>query len=295
MKLVHDAAGTAFDPWLLLLFSLGGLLLTLWLWKSAGRGAWKWAAIFTLLLALLTVALPFADHARVQARAKAGDIVTAEGPVSGHKRWSERRWAGSSRGVGVTSFDRYDTTTYEYFYVGETPFTFIVNGYPSQASFTNSADPPVAIRDGMWAKAAYFADDWYDSERRITRLELGPPRGGGPAMLHPAAAPDLGGLPDDFAAFRRAFGDAIAREDQASVKALIAFPFAFEGHRLEADEFDSLWMSLFSPPQRPCLTTAKPIREGDRFVLFCGPYGYYFGKTAAGWRLIEFGADGEAM
>lgn len=95
--------------------------------------------------------------------------------------------------------------------------------------------------------------------------------------------------------FRKRFGDAVKKGDAEATKTMVNFPFLFGGNTLEADEFDSLWMSLFSEPQRPCLAAGKPIAEEDRFVLFCGPYGYYFGRTPAGWKLIEFGADGEAM
>ncbi|XHS00447.1 hypothetical protein ACFB49_20450 [Sphingomonas sp. DBB INV C78] len=300
MRVVHDATAIAFDQWLFLLFPLAAVALTLWLWKTSKRRLyWKLAAGLAVFLALLMVALPIADHNRVQARALSGDVTTVEGPISGHKRWTERRWVGSSRGAGVGSYDRYDTTTYEYFYVGQTPFTFIAGAYPSQASFTNAVDPPVEIKDGMWAKASYFIDDWYDSERRITRLELGPPRPGAPGGMMlaaaPAGPPKVDGLPPDFAAFWIAFADAIAKEDQATVKALTQFPFQFGGHDLGADEFDSLWMSIFSVMQRPCLASARPAKEENRFTVFCGPYGYYFGKTATGWKLVEFGADGEDM
>jgi hypothetical protein len=54
-------------------------------------------------------------------------------------------------------------------------------------------------------------------------------------------------------------------------------------------------MSLFAEPLRPCLAAATPVREEDRFTVFCGAYGYYFGRTSAGWKLVEFGADGEEI
>lgn len=227
---------------------------------------------------------------------------TKEGVVSGHRRWTERRFTGSSKGVGVTSTHHYTRTTYETFYVGDRFFSFIAGGYPSGASFTNSADPPVTIKDGMRARVVYFADSWNDDDLRIVRLELGPGNGGiatSPQVVVPPSGRSTNGdgrvLPADFAAFRAQFGDAVRKGDAASAKEMVNFPFLFGGHRIEADEFDSLWMSLFSEPLRPCLATAKAVVEGDRYRLFCGPYGYYFGRTKAGWKLIEFGADGEAM
>jgi hypothetical protein len=37
----------------------------------------------------------------------------------------------------------------------------------------------------------------------------------------------------------------------------------------------------------------RALAADDRLVIFCAPYGFYFGRTARGWRLIEFMADGE--
>ncbi|PTD25154.1 hypothetical protein CV103_06165 [Sphingomonas fennica] len=302
MRVVHDAGAMPFDQWVMLAFPLAGIALTLWLWKTAERRLWwKLAAGFALFLGLLTVALPYADHDRVQARAIAGEVTTVEGPINGHRRWTERSFAGSSRGVGVTNFDRYNKTTYEYFYIGDTPFTFIVGGYPSHASFTNAADPPVAIADGMWARAKFFRDDWYNDERRITRLELAPAPPAGARPLSPVSVPQAppakagSNLPPDFAAFWEGFAAAVGRGNAAAVRPLVAFPFHFDSHELDADEFDSLWMSLFAAPLRPCIAAAAPVREGDRYVIFCAGYGYYFAKTASGWKLAEFLADGEAM
>jgi hypothetical protein len=50
---------------------------------------------------------------------------------------------------------------------------------------------------------------------------------------------------------------------------------------------------LFTPAVRRCLAQARPIVEDDRYVVFCPPYGFYFGRTNDGYRLVEFMADGE--
>jgi hypothetical protein len=201
----------------------------------------------------------------------------------------------------VTTTSRYTYTTFEYFYVGDRFFSYTINRYPSQASFTNTGDPPIPISNGMRAMVTYFPDSWNGGDLRIVRLALG--KGGGAvpqaaAVLAPSGASagkTDASLPADFAAFRRRFGDVMTKGDAAAAREMVNFPFLFGGHEVQADEFDSLWMSLFSQPLRPCLASAAPVAEGDRYTLFCGPYGYYFGRTKAGWKLVEFGADGEAM
>lgn len=300
LRTVYDAGVVSFDFLIPSLFPLVALAVTVWLFKTGTKRVyWKIGLGVALLLAVVAVILPWIDHRRVQAKLAAGEVQTIEGIVSQHKRWKERRFDGTSKGVGVTSTSRYTTTTYEYFYVGDRFFSYVVAG---GASFTNSGDPPVDIRDGMRARVTYFPDDWNDGELRIVKLALGPGDGTAPmqtAVVVPPSGKSVGkgssNLPPDFAAFRTRFGAAVGKGDAASTKAMVNFPFLFGGHTLEADEFDSLWMSLFSEPLRPCLATGKPIAEDGRYVLFCGPYGYYFGRTPAGWKLIEFGADGEAM
>jgi len=303
LRTVFDAAAVPFDFLIGSLFPLGALAVAVWLYKTGTKRLyWKIGLGVSILFLAVAVIFPWLDYRRVQERVASGAVEVKEGMVSGHRRWTERRFTGSTKGVGVTSAHHYTTTTYETFYIGDRWFTFIVGGYPSGASFTNSADPPVEIKDGMRARATFFADDWNDDGLRIVRLELGPGEGAlvaGPQVVVPAsgksAEAGASPLPSDFAAFRARFGAAVAKGDAAATKELVNFPFLFGGHTLEADEFDSLWMSLFSEPLRPCLATAKPVAEGDRYTLFCGPYGYYFGRTKTGWKLMEFGADGEAM
>lgn len=299
MRVVFDASTVKFDFLVPMLFPLAALLVTIWIYKTGRKPLyWKIGAGVALLLTGLTVLLPWADYRHVQGKITSGDVQTAEGIISQHKRWSERRFDGTSKGVGVTSTSRYTTTTYEYFYVGARFFSYVVNRYPSQSSFTNGGNPPVTIADGMSAKVTYFPDGWNDGDLRIVKLALGPAlptTPSAPFALAPREPSTDTPIAQDFAAFRAQFGAAMTRGDAAATRNLVRFPFLFGGHEVEADEFDSLWMSLFSTPLRPCLATAKPIVEDDRYVLFCGPYGYYFDRTASGWKLTEFGTDGEAM
>lgn len=106
----------------------------------------------------------------------------------------------------------------------------------------------------------------------------------GAALARPAAAADA------VAAFRQAAarpgGDALA--DQTTL------PFLFEGRPLGRAEFIARAVpALFTPAVRRCLQQARPQAEDGRLVLWCKPHGFYFGKTADGWRLAEFASDAE--
>jgi len=98
---------------------------------------------------------------------------------------------------------------------------------------------------------------------------------------------------DDFAAFHARFRAAVATQDSAAVASLTRLPFLFEGRALESAGFQRAAPKLFSAAQRRCLAKAPALPEGDRQVVFCKPYTYYFGRAGGSYRLLEFAADGE--
>jgi len=109
--------------------------------------------------------------------------------------------------------------------------------------------------------------------------------------LAPVAAPVAGEA--TFDEYLQAFRGALAADDRAALASLTQLPFLYEGQGLDAAGFRQAIPELFTPAVRRCLAQARPIAEDDRYVLFCSPYGFYFGWTADGYRLIEFMADGE--
>ena len=111
----------------------------------------------------------------------------------------------------------------------------------------------------------------------------GPPRG-------PGTVADA-----DFPPFLREFRRALADDDRAALASLTALPFQFEGADLDATAFRRIVPVLFPPAVRSCLADTQPILEDDRYVIFCTPYGFYFGRVGDEFRLIEFMADGEAL
>lgn len=288
MRVIFDTADQPFDQYMMLLLPGAALVVTLVLFARGKRRRTLWiGGGITLLLFLLTFVLPLADHHHMQALAASPEVRTVEGPISVHSRETRRVWLGTSRGVGVGTSNNYRTETLEQFYIGKQWFAFTVGNYPSNASFTNVGDPPVSLADGMWARARFIADPWYENELRIVRLSLGEP--------DPGERGASGGDPA-FAAFWTQFAAAVARQDQAGLRRLTRFPFLFAGSAIGAERFETIWMALFFPPTlRQCLARAAPAPDGDAMSVGCGAYVYVFEKDADGWRFASFTADPEAM
>lgn len=100
-----------------------------------------------------------------------------------------------------------------------------------------------------------------------------------------AAAPDA-------QAFVAQWRQAVGQPGGEAVAELTAFPFLFENRPLDRRAFVAQAVpALFKPAARRCLQRAQPVAEDGRLVVTCPPYGYVFGPTPAGWRLIEFFVD----
>lgn len=98
-----------------------------------------------------------------------------------------------------------------------------------------------------------------------------------------------------FAQFLQAFRGALAADDRAALASLTELPFLYEGAGLDAAGFRRVLPEVFPPAVRRCVSEARPIAEDDRYVIFCTPYAFYFGRVAGEFRLLEFMADGEAL
>lgn len=98
---------------------------------------------------------------------------------------------------------------------------------------------------------------------------------------------------DDFAGFQASFRAAVIEQDRAAVASLTQLPFLFEGRELDRVDFERAVPRLFGAAQRRCLAKVRARPEGDRQVVFCRPYAYYFGRAGGQYRFLEFAADGE--
>lgn len=304
MTLLFDAMTIRFDGYVMLLLPAAALAVMIYNMLRGGKRSWVFImGGVTILLFLLVYVLPIADLHHVQSAAQASDVKTVEGLISNHSRVTEERFTGTSRGMGVSTTHNYRTVTTESFYVGQTWFWFEVYGFPSEASFTNSGDPPITLKNGQRVRVSYFDDPWYD-QARITKMVMldGGKVSGAVASVTPSArrakTADTASLAPSsdksFEVFWQRFSQAAARGDSGGIKVLTRFPLLFAGTPLDAARFDSIWMGIFPEPIRPCFGTATPMKDGDAWSVSCGAYVYVFNKSAAGWQFTDFTADPEA-
>jgi len=106
---------------------------------------------------------------------------------------------------------------------------------------------------------------------------------------------------ETFDEFLARFRAALASGRAADVAALVHVPFLYEGKQLDTAGIARIVPQLFNSSVKRCIATARPVPEEGRQVVFCQPYAFYFGPEenggdgAGGFKLIEFGADGEDM
>lgn len=112
-------------------------------------------------------------------------------------------------------------------------------------------------------------------------------------VLLVSAAPALASE-DDFAQYLERFRGALARVDAGAIADLTRLPFLYESAWRDRAAFERIVPELFDAPVRACLARTGAIVEDDARVIFCPPYAFYFRRaTDGGWRLEEFGVDGE--
>ena len=91
------------------------------------------------------------------------------------------------------------------------------------------------------------------------------------------------------------FREALKQHDAEVLSDLTQLPFLYENRpRNRMDFIKEVVPDLFGAKVSACLAKALPYREEERFVLYCSPYAFYFGRGSSdGYRLIDFGVDGE--
>ena len=90
----------------------------------------------------------------------------------------------------------------------------------------------------------------------------------------------------DLRSFITAWRLALATPGGERIADLTAWPFVFEGRRLQRAAYAARAVpALFTPATRRCLMSAKPVAEDGRMVLFCGDQGFVIapGRRAGGW------------
>ena len=98
--------------------------------------------------------------------------------------------------------------------------------------------------------------------------------------------------PEAFASFWKTFKAAIARNDKESVADLTKLPFLYDSQERDRTGFLKIYGELFTRKVRRCIATAKPVKEGDSYDVFCGELIFYFSKDPDGkYRFREFGVN----
>jgi hypothetical protein len=240
--------------------------------SGAARRRWPWFVGLAVLLTGLAAGVPIWDHQRLR---HVQGVHTARGPLTGV--W---RQASAVRDFRTGFGKGYHRWTTEGFTVGHEAFSYVMGSGFSSATFTNVEKRPLEPYQGRMAEVSWFEDPAAHGDRRILRLAV-------ETTVRAAAAP----APASFAAFWNAFSSAAGRGDRAPIKAMTGFPFMFSGFQLGADRFDTLWAGLFTPANRACLASARPIAEGQTMEAFCGGTIFIFAHGPNGWRFTGIGAD----
>jgi hypothetical protein len=97
---------------------------------------------------------------------------------------------------------------------------------------------------------------------------------------------------ETFASFWKTFKSAIARNDKGTVADLTKLPFLYDSQERDRTGFLKIYGQLFTRKVRRCIATAKPVKEGESYDVFCGELIFYFSKDTDGkYRFREFGVN----
>jgi hypothetical protein len=98
--------------------------------------------------------------------------------------------------------------------------------------------------------------------------------------------------PETFASFWKTFKAAMARNDKEVIADLTKLPFLYDSQERDRAGFLKIYGQLFTRKVRRCIATAKPVKEGDSYDVFCGELILYFSKDTEGkYQFREFGVN----
>ena len=107
--------------------------------------------------------------------------------------------------------------------------------------------------------------------------------------IAPAQTPSK---PETFASFWKTFKAAVARNDKEAIADLTKLPFLYDSQERDRAGFLKIYGQLFTRKVRRCIATAKPVKEGDSYDVFCGELIFYFSKDTEGkYQFREFGVN----
>lgn len=94
-----------------------------------------------------------------------------------------------------------------------------------------------------------------------------------------------------FVAFLTKFKAAVANDDKEAVATMTKLPFLFDSKEQKRDGFIKIYDKLFTARVKKCFATAKPVKDDDRYEIFCGKSIYLFGKVNGSYKFTEIGVD----
>jgi hypothetical protein len=94
-----------------------------------------------------------------------------------------------------------------------------------------------------------------------------------------------------FVAFWTKFKAAVAKDDKEAVATMTKLPFFFDSKEQKRDGFIKIYDKLFTARVKKCFATAKPVKDGDDYEIFCGKSIYLFGKVNGSYKFTEIGVD----
>ncbi len=94
-----------------------------------------------------------------------------------------------------------------------------------------------------------------------------------------------------FVAFLTKFKAAVAKDDKEAVAMMTQLPFLFDSKEQKRDGFLKIYGKLFTARVKKCFATAKPVKDGDIYEIFCGESIYLFGKVNGNYKFTETGVN----
>ena len=93
---------------------------------------------------------------------------------------------------------------------------------------------------------------------------------------------------ESFAAFWKDFKSAVAKNDKEAVAAATKLPFMAQQSKAD---FIRDYPSSFTKEVKKCLATAKPVRDRDSYLVFCGEEIFSFEKVNGAYKFTSIGMN----
>jgi hypothetical protein len=96
---------------------------------------------------------------------------------------------------------------------------------------------------------------------------------------------------ESFATFWAAFKSAVAKNDKEAVVAATHLPSFYPNNPRAKEAFLQQYPSNFTKEVQKCFATAKPVRDRDSYVVFCGEEIFGFEKVNGAYKFTSIGMN----